>query len=685
MRARVAWLLVALSIVALVADAFITAAWSPLWSEATLAVHGWPLVNLAALGSSLMGALIISRYPRHLIGLLLCLSGAASQASMLLESYGIWVIQGSGPDPEWLGHLTSWLSVVIGTPVTVVALTLIFLVAPDGRLLSRRWRYVAYTSLAAFVVFEIGMLATSPLRFEINPPDPDSEAAETGLLSSLLTAVGLLLMAFMFLASIYAMVRRLRRTRGVERQQLRWIVLGAALLAGAFVLLIVIQGFFGHEQGWWNAMPLFVSYMLLPVCMAIAVLHHRMYDIDLIINRALVLALGTAFAAIGYIGLVVVVGRLVGSQTGGFWPSLLASTAVALAFQPLRRWVVALSDRIAFGERAIPYETLADFSRRLGDSPDPRLILPAVAQAAGRALSARKCTVTLQLPGEELDSATWPANAPEGGADHEVPVHIGNERFGCIIVTLPLGRSIRVAEEALVADLADQAALAFRNASLDAELKRHLDDLDQRTHELRESRRRIVEARDSERRRLEAAISDQVISHLVDLPGSLETATNGHTPQMREQVRMWLAQTTEALECLRELTRGVFPTQLARSGLHAALPSYLARVGMSGRLSLDPCLSGLRFEPRVESAAYFCVVEGLGDQEADALGDVLVDDQDLVLRIHRPAADTMDLQAMMDRVEAVDGSISMSSPGDERLLTIRLPAAARQVAVAQAT
>ena len=93
-------------------------------------------------------------------------------------------------------------------------------------------------------------------------------------------------------------------------------------------------------------------------------LRHRLLEIDLIVNRALVVALATVLAAIGYVSVVVVIGSAVGGGASGFWPSLLATALVALAFQPLRRRVVRLADRFAFGAAAAPYEALADFSRQ---------------------------------------------------------------------------------------------------------------------------------------------------------------------------------------------------------------------------------------------------------------------------------------------------------------------------------
>ena len=98
---------------------------------------------------------------------------------------------------------------------------------------------------------------------------------------------------------------------------------------------------------------------------------------------------GTLFAGLGYTLLVVTVGRFVEGRTGGFWLSLLGTAVVALAFQPVRRSVLRVANRVAYGERAQPYEALADFSRDLARSPSPDTLLPAVAEAAGRAVSAR--------------------------------------------------------------------------------------------------------------------------------------------------------------------------------------------------------------------------------------------------------------------------------------------------------
>ena len=97
MHARVAWILTALTAVLAVADAWVTSAYRPLLSEEAVAVHGFPFVSGAAIGSAAMGALIVSRYARHPIGWLLCLSGFVSSIALLAEAYSVWVITADGP------------------------------------------------------------------------------------------------------------------------------------------------------------------------------------------------------------------------------------------------------------------------------------------------------------------------------------------------------------------------------------------------------------------------------------------------------------------------------------------------------------------------------------------------------------------------------------------------------------
>ena len=141
-------------------------------------------------------------------------------------------------------------------------------------------------------------------------------------------------------------------------------------------------------------MPLYVSYVLLVVCIAVAVLRYRLYDVEVIVSRALALAIATAFVALGYVGLVVALGAP--SRTG-------PTAASGCRCWPRRSWrwrssrcVAAwsrLADRLAYGNRAAPYDALADFSRRIGRSPATDELLPTIAAAAGEAVQAERVVV----------------------------------------------------------------------------------------------------------------------------------------------------------------------------------------------------------------------------------------------------------------------------------------------------
>ena len=201
---------------------------------------------------------------------------------------------------------------------------------------------------------------------------------------------------------------RLRRSHGQVRQQLRIVAVGAASVGLGLVVLLGNEVVHGGYQQIWSSLVLYASYAFLVLCIAVAVLRYRLYDVELILSRGLVVAVAAGFAAAGYVGLVVALGRAAGHRTGGFWASLVAMSVVALAFQPLRNAVVRLADRLAYGSRAAPYDALASFSRRIGRSPAPGAVLPAIAAAAGQAVAAERAVVRLEVDGGADRVEVWP-------------------------------------------------------------------------------------------------------------------------------------------------------------------------------------------------------------------------------------------------------------------------------------
>ena len=210
-------------------------------------------------------------------------------------------------------------------------------------------------------------------------------------------------------------------------------MVAVAALAAGLVTLVVGQAVTGNEQTWATAVPLQLSFFLLPVCLAVAILRYRLYDVDVIINRAVIYGVSTLVVAAGYVLLVVGVGELLGSQSHGFWPSVVATVSWRMAFQPLRRRVVRLADRLAYGARAAPYDALSDFSRRVGHSPAPESLLPAVAEAAGQAVSAHEVRVMLDVEQGPLPTGIWIA-------DGAAPLAVDIDALVMVTISDPAGR-----------------------------------------------------------------------------------------------------------------------------------------------------------------------------------------------------------------------------------------------------
>ena len=668
MRAPFAWAVLGVVLVASVLDTVFTAAHGSLWTEATWAEHGWPLAPLAGVGCALMGALIVRRHPAHPIGWLLSVASLLA-VTLAADAYGIWALDSGDPGREVSGHLALWAAPLLGWPA-FAALVLVFLLAPDGRLPSRRWRWAVWFTGAGVALHTLGTLTTPPGDFVYG-----QRYSSRAITEPLLT-VGWMLVAVGLIASAVSLVVRLRRSRDDVRRQLLWVASAAALLAVGVVVILVVPRLTGVEGTWAAALPLRVAQVAVPLCVAVAVLRHRLLEIDVIVNRAVVLAIATVLVAAGYVLVVVAVGLAV-EGTNGFWPSLLATAVVALAFQPLRSWVVRVADRLAYGTAAAPYEALTDFSRRLGSSPDPASLLPAVAEAAARAVNATRAAVVLHVAGGANQTASWPpdrATAPDAPG-LELPVMHHGERLGSITVTMPTGHPLRRREHQLLTDLADQAGLAFRNARLTVELSGQVQQLGERTRELSGSRRRLINAGDAERSRLERAIAGQVLPHLQPLPERLRQlsvvdgqGTDPDESAVGPSLDPMVGAVNAALESLREITRGVYPAQLARSGLPTALQSLFTRTGGSRRLEVYGHADGRRFDPRVEAAAYFCVAEAtrdLGDPVLVALSTV---DDELLVAVTGGDGGQLPLSHIRDRVEAAGGTVSLAN--EEGLISL---------------
>ena len=364
-------------------------------------------------------------------------------------------------------------------------------------------------------------------------------------------------------------------------------------------------------------------------------------------------------------------GQVVQGRTGGFWLSLLATAVVALAFQPLRRVMVRLADRVAYGSRAQPYEALADFSHRLAEAPDPDDLLPAVAEAAAGRCPRAEPKPRWTSPAARPSPAAWgwwAAGQEDTSPEEVVPVLTEGRELGRIAVRLPRGRSLRSSDLRLLEALADQTAVAFRNTALAGALADRVAALDRATRQLTDSRVRLIAADDAGRR----APGGRDRARRAPLPSRCPAEVGRARSAVAEGAEPGLDRlvdgTNAALDTLRELTRGVFPSQLVRSGLAPTLRSLVARSPAAAELAVELGAAG-RYAPRIEAAMYFCCAEALRAGGGPISVELVERADQLVLRISG-APDDIDRQGVEDRVEAAGGLLTAAT--GELVLTIPL-------------
>jgi signal transduction histidine kinase len=266
---------------------------------------------------------------------------------------------------------------------------------------------------------------------------------------------------------------------------------------------------------------------------------------------------------------------------------------------------------------------------------------------------------------------------PVGTSTARIPIVHGAQPLGSLIVVMPAGRPLRAKDHRLLADLADQAGLGFHNARLSAELAGQVEQLRRHTIHLAESRRRLITAGDAERSRLERAVADEVLLHVGQLPDRLRHLAVGSQPGGQElgaSLTPLIDSLTSAVEALREITRGVFPAQLTRSGLPSAVGSLLARPSNRGRMVVGAEMGGRRFDPGVEAAVYFCIAEAARELEHPVMVRLGVREDHLnaVLTGANPTRGLSVLN-MRDRVEAVGGSIGVRADAGDTTITVDVP------------
>jgi signal transduction histidine kinase len=630
-------------------------------------LNSFPIITLGCVLGALIGVLIATRQPRNPIGWLFLAGQLGTAIGLVSQAYAFRVLQDGALGPPLAGQLATVVASALGASWALSVLAAVFLLFPDGSLPSRRWRAVLW----ALPVPQIALVVSTVIAV---PVDSITRADELSPLATTVGALSALVSVLLLMLSLVALIQRLRRSRGEQHQQLRWLTTAAVVLVAGFVLAN-LAGLGSGDARVWAVVPLFLAYVSVPVAAGVAILRYRLYDIDLVINRAVVGAAVVIFVTFGYVTAVVLLGALVGGRVSEqYWASVVATALVALAFQPLRRAVQRLGDRAVYGHRAAPYQALTEMCHRLAQAVSLKQVLPEVAEVSGRSIGAAHATVRLAVIGGDDVVAHWPTPPASGGpasSEHSQPVWEGTTRLGEITVSMPAGRQISGTDSQLLADIATQAGLGMRNAQLAAQLQVQVDQARAQTEELEASRLRLLAAQESQRQRLTRAVRAEVVPHLARLRVELAQAASAADPAAASRFLEAASKTTNrALEALRAIARGVFPPLLARKGLTAALRLFAARAGGRVALTISNPARAARFPATLEAVTYFCAVETVRELGGSALVELDVDDSQLTLTVTAVDLSARLLeggQGVVDRVLAWGGAVTIEQGAPARL------------------
>jgi len=541
-----------------------------------------------------MGCVLLARRPGHPMGPWLCLIGLADVIGVLPYAYVRYTLVHS---PGSLPFATAmlWVNTWAYAPATSLGGPVLLMVFPEGRLLSPRFRPALWAALA-FIPLSVGGYAFIPQNlgslfhhmsnpYAIPRLDGLFEASQAlAIVCGLVAGAG----------AAASVTLRWRRADRVGRQQLKWLL---AVLPAAIASLIATL----VAPGSWSLALGAVAGILMPVAIGIAVLRYRLYEIDILLNRAVLYGSLTAGVAAVYLAVVVVAHSLFGVQGRGLAVQIIATVLAAAALWPLHDRVQRRVDRLFYGDRGVPYEALARLGRRIEEAADTETALNSVVKTIADSLRLPYAALELRL------GDGWSPAATYGEAPVKLvafPLTFQGETVGRLLVgTRSRGEQLGPDDERLLADLARQAGPATHAVAL----RRALDA----------SRAGLVTAREEERRRLRRDLHDGLGPTLAGLTLGLDTARarSAGQPELQELLGRLKAETQRAVTDVRRIVYGLRPPTLDEFGLVGSLREEVGRLqyeAPSLTVTLDAPADGLADLPAaVEVACYRIVTEAL--------------------------------------------------------------------------
>jgi putative effector of murein hydrolase LrgA (UPF0299 family) len=325
--------------------------------------------GLAFVGYAAVGALIVARHPRNAVGWLFCAVGVALPVTSVFYAYATYGLITDGLPAD---ELAAWVFAWSGDSLLIL-IVLLMLLFPTGRFASPGWARFgkATLALAAFSAL-VTALDPGPLyNFDgvltvVNPLGVDAAA---GVLDVLGGTREVFLVAFVVAA--VSLLARYRAAGAIERQQIKWLAAAVAFSAVMVLILGVLEASIETFEGLTEVVTSMVALLALvpiPAGVAIAMLRHRLYDVDVVIRRTLIYAALTATLAAGYLGCVLLAQVIIGAKSS--FAIAVSTLAMAALFRPARARIQELVDRRFFRRRYDAALTLEAFGGRLRDELD---------------------------------------------------------------------------------------------------------------------------------------------------------------------------------------------------------------------------------------------------------------------------------------------------------------------------
>ena len=561
------------------------------------------------------------------------------------------------------------LAVLCVGELTIVTLLSMAASFPDG-VVERRWQRVALRVVWLQVLWPPLWLLVSPtVRGDPYAFDLSSPRANPFALPGLEWLSGPVQVAgqwgcYLLIAILWV---RFFQASPDQRARMRLLTYGTAVIVPIYLLLGAMANGVAPDIPLWYRLLVVVAVVMflgLLVIIVVGIMRHRLFDIDVVVRRSVVFGVLSVVIAVVYFGLAAAPGLALGNRIPVEYAVVMTILAAAV-FQPVRRRLDALVDRLVFGERVNRYQLLTAFGARLEQTVELNELLPRLADAVHRGLATDWVCVT--LPG-----ANASAGQPAGDAAMSVPLQRSGEVVGHIECG-PKNGGFHAGDQELLTTLAGQAATAITNVQLTARLA-------EQVAELGRSRARIVAAQDAERRRIERDIHDGAQQHVVALIMKTRLARNqlARGERSAEDVLGELQRDTqELLTDLRELAHGIHPPVLSDQGLVPAVQARADRLPLRVRVHADAAVRGTRFDTKIEGAAYFVVCEALTNivkHSGARLVTITLStgNGQLVVRIHddgRGMASTdkngHGLTNLRDRVETLSGRLRIDSEPDK--------------------